>query len=95
MAVSFKTDVLPLFQRQPPQSIKHMARLNVFLDKYEWMSDPKGNNDWPDHANANYVYARLAGNQHGSQMPPGGPFWTPAELKVLSDWMNVTPTYQP
>ena len=92
MAGSFKTDVQPLFN-QP--AIKHMGRLSVFLDKYDWMSNPAGDGTYPDHANANHVYARLAGTTDGPRMPPGGPYWNDAQLKTLSNWMNVDPKYEP
>lgn len=91
MAGSFKTNVLPLFN-QP--AIKHMGRLGVKLDNYDYMSNPAGDSTYPDHANANHVYGRLSGSE-SPRMPPGGPFWTDAQLKTLSDWMNVDPKYQP
>jgi hypothetical protein len=91
MAGSFNADGLPLFT-QP--SIKHMKRIGVQLDDFGYMSDAAGNSHYPDHANANHVYARLAGTET-PQMPPGGPFWDAAMLKTLSDWMNVAPAYEP
>jgi len=91
MAGSFKTDVLPLFT-QP--SIKHMKRLGVLLDDFAYMSNAAGDSDFPDHANANHVYARLDGTET-PQMPTGGPYWDDDMLKTLSDWMNVSPTYEP
>jgi hypothetical protein len=79
MAGSFKTDVLPLFR---PIDIKHMKPMRVKLDNHTWMSNPD---------NAQNVYDKLA----SKEMPPDGPFWSDAQLKVLSDWMNVDPKYQP
>ena len=92
MAGSFQTDVLPLFT---PQDIQHMKGMGVRLNQFSYMSNPAGDGTFPDHANANHVYARLAGTSEGDQMPLGGPYWSPAQLKTLSDWMNVAPTYQP
>jgi hypothetical protein len=91
MAGSFQTDVLPLFT-QP--SIKHMNRIGVKLDDFGYMSDAAGDSDYPDHANARHVYARLDGTEQ-PQMPPGGPFWDDDMLKTLSDWMNVAPAFAP
>lgn len=79
MAGSFQTDVLPLFR---PVDIQHMQRMGVKLNDYTWMSVP---------ANAQDVYDHLS----SQSMPPGGPYWDAAQLKILSDWMNVAPTYQP
>ena len=79
MAGSFKTDVLPLFRRI---DIDHMKPMRIKLDNFTWMSDPK---------NAKKVYATL----ESKEMPPDGPYWTDEQLKVLSDWMNVDPKYQP
>jgi hypothetical protein len=91
MAGSFQTDVLPLFT-QP--SIKHMNRIGVKLDDFGYMSDAAGDSDYPDHANARHVYARLDGTEQ-PQMPPGGPFWDDDMLKTLSAWMNVAPAFEP
>jgi hypothetical protein len=79
MAGSFKADVLPMFTSD---DIQHMKRYRVKLDNYTWMSDPE---------NAKKVYKRV---EDGS-MPPEGPPWSAEKLKVLSDWMNVDPKYQP
>src|SRR5213593_85142 len=86
MAGSFQTDILPLFT---PADIQHMKGMGVRLNQYAWMSNPGGDSKYTDHANANHVYARLAGTSEGDQMPLGGPYWTADQLKKLSDWMNV------
>ena len=92
MAGSFQTDVLPLFT---PADIQHMKGMGVRLSQFAYMSNPAGDGTYADHANANHVYARLAGTSEGDRMPLNGPYWTDAQLKTLSDWMNVAPTYQP
>ena len=82
MAGSFKTDILPMFR---PVDISHLKPTGTLLDYYKWMSTP---------GNAQAVYNRLSGEET-PRMPPRGPYWTPAQLQKLSDWMNVAPTYQP
>ncbi len=79
MAGSFKKDVLPLFRRI---DIDHMKPMRVKLDNFTWMSDPK---------NAQKVYETL----ETKWMPLDGPYWTDEQLKILSDWMNVDPKFQP
>jgi hypothetical protein len=89
MAVSFSGDILPLFR---PVDIDHMKRRRVFLDDYAYMSDPAGNDTYPDHAHARNVYCYLTGDCT-PQMPPGGPFWSPAQLELFNQWM--TDGFQP
>jgi hypothetical protein len=84
MAVSFAKDILPLFR---PIDIQHMARRGVHLDQYAYMSDPAGNATYPDHAHAQDVYCYLTGDCT-PQMPPGGPFWSPDQLKLYNQWMT-------
>jgi hypothetical protein len=74
MAVSFATDIKPLFRAI---DVEHMNNFGVSLDDYSYMSDPTDN-----HANAQHVEDRLK-NQ---SMPPGGPFWTPAQLALFNLW---------
>jgi hypothetical protein len=81
---SFRTDVAPLFTS--PQ-IGCMSAQGVQLDDYRYMSDPGGDGNYPDHANARHVYARLTGTE-APRMPPGGPFFTAPKLQIFADWMQ-------
>ena len=94
MAVSFKTDILPLFT---PTDIQHMTGMGVQLSDYTWMSNAAGGTvvtcgPFSDHGNAQAVYAALSGKCQ-PQMPLGGPYWTPAQLQLFQQWM--TDGYQP
>jgi hypothetical protein len=80
--VSFAADIKPLFRTI---DIAHMKRGGVELDDYAYMSNPD---------NANRVIATLS-PQDGKPptMPPGGPYWTPAQLALFKQWQNGG--YQP
>jgi hypothetical protein len=84
MAVSFITDVLPLFRAG---DIACMARFGVRLSDYAYMSDASGDNSYPDHANARNVYAHLTGTA-APRMPEGGPYWSTAQLQLFDRWMT-------
>lgn len=76
-AVSFSTDIKPLFRAI---DISHMKRGNVELDNYTYMSNPD---------NANSVLATLS--PHDGQppsMPPGGPYWTADQLALFARWQE-------
>lgn len=80
--ISFASDIKPLFRAV---DISHMKRFGVDLDEYSYMSNPN---------NANRVLANLS--QHNGQppsMPPGGPYWTTAQLALFAQWQNDG--YQP
>jgi hypothetical protein len=74
--VSFAKDIKPLFRAV---DIQHMKPHGVFLDDYAYMSDATDN-----HGNAQGVYDQLS----SQSMPPGGPFWTTAQLTLFSNWMQ-------
>jgi hypothetical protein len=74
MPVSFSKDVKPMFREI---DINHMKVYNVYLDDFRYMSDPANN-----YANAQAVRDSLA----GQTMPPGGPFWTVAQLALFDKW---------
>lgn len=57
------------------------------IKDFAFMSDPAGDHQYPDHANARKVFARLKGDDT-PRMPPGGPYWTPAMLQTYQDWMS-------
>lgn len=89
MAVSFKTDILPLFTAT---DIGHMSGMGVLLNDYSYMSNPAagdvmGCGPFPDHGNARAVYASLTGECQ-PQMPMGGPYWTAAQLQLFQQWMT-------
>ena len=80
--VSFSADIKPLFRAI---DIEHMRRFSVELDNYKYMSIPD---------NANGVLATLS--PHDGQppsMPPGGPYWTSAQLALFEQWQHEG--YQP
>ena len=76
---SFAKDIVPMFR---PDDIACMRSMGVRLDNPDWMTDPGGDPDYPDYANARRVFAVL---QKGS-MPPDQP-WSGAWLTVYQDWM--------
>jgi hypothetical protein len=78
MALSFAKDIVRLFR---PVDIEHMKVHGVLLDSYDYMSDPRG-----DHAHAVAVRKTLGGNP--PSMPPGGPYWTEAQLELFDTWMR-------
>lgn len=82
--VSFGKDVVPLFSAQ---DITCMKTRNVLLIEYAYMSDPAGDADWPDHANAKHVLARLKGDEV-PQMPRGAPPWAPPKIAILEAWIG-------
>ena len=75
-SVSFAKDIKPLFRAI---DIQHMKPHGVKLDDYTYISDPNDN-----HANAQAVYDQLSSDS----MPPGGPFWTAAQLALFTNWMK-------
>jgi len=83
MLVSFAADIRPLFNSR---DVSCMARFQVALDDYGYMSAPAGNDQFPDHANARDVLAHLTG-ESPPQMPMGGPFWTQAQLDLYRQWI--------
>lgn len=75
--VSFSADIKPLFR---DIDLSHMKSYGVELDNYAFMSIPD---------NANRVLASLS--PHDGQvptMPPGGPYWTAAQLALFVQWQN-------
>ena len=63
--------------------VSHMKRSGVELDNHTYMSNPE---------NANRVLATLSpqgGESPG--MPPGGPYWTPANSRYSRDGRTTVP----
>ena len=80
--VSFERDIRPLFRAV---DISHMARHEIKLDDYTFMSDPY---------NADKVLDALSPHEGDApSMPPGGPYWTPDQLALFAQWQNEG--YQP
>ncbi len=80
--VSFAGDIKPLFRSV---DISHMKSLGAKLDDYTYMSDPD---------NASRVLAVLSPrNGRPPSMPPGGPYWTAAQLALFVQWQKDG--YQP
>ena len=75
--VSFSGDIKPLFR---DVDVSHMRRYGVELDNHTYMSNPD---------NANRVLATLSPQGGKSPaMPPGGPYWTPAQLALFTQWQK-------
>jgi hypothetical protein len=75
MAVSFKTDILPLFTSM---DIEHMRFGGVSLDDYAYMSQP---------GNAAIVYDRVS----TGTMPPsdsGEQPWSQDKVQLFKAWMD-------
>jgi len=83
--VSFANDVLPKFRSG---DIRCMQRFDVMLDDYDYMSDPKGNEDYTDHANARRVFCHLIPNGCQPRMPMHGPYWSEDDLALYLKWMD-------
>jgi hypothetical protein len=80
--VSFAADIKPLFRAV---DVSHMKRFNVELDSYSFMSNPD---------NANQVLAAISSHDgEPPTMPPGGPYWTEAQLGLFVQWQKDG--YQP
>ena len=80
--VSFAAHIKPLFRAV---DISHMKSFGVNLDDYSYMSNPD---------NANAVLATLSPHEgEPPSMPPGGPYWTPAQLESFAQWQKGG--YQP
>ncbi len=80
--VSFAADIKPLFRAV---DILHMKRFGVELDDYTYMSNPN---------NASSVLANLSPHDgEPPSMPPGGPYWTAAQLELFAQWQKDG--YQP
>ncbi len=77
--VSFAKDIKPLFRKA---DIDHMKPFGILLDDYQYMSDAAN-----DHENAERVQRSLT-PQDGDppSMPPGGPYWTPAQIALFAQW---------
>jgi hypothetical protein len=89
MALSFSTDIRPLFTKK---DLDHMNRRGVHLDDYAWMSrDESGQlgdcKEFSDHRNARSVYAFLTGACK-PRMPMGEPFWEEDKLTTFKEWME-------
>jgi hypothetical protein len=80
--VSFASDIKPLFRAI---DVSHMKRFKIELDDYTYMSNPN---------NANQVLAALSPHDgEPPSMPPGGPYWSAAQLELFVRWQNDG--YQP
>ena len=75
--ISFTRDIKPLFRAV---DISHMKPFGVELDDYVHMSNPDS---------ADSVLATLSPhNGEPPSMPPGGPYWTAAQLALYAQWQK-------
>jgi hypothetical protein len=75
MAVSFKSDILPLFTAM---DIEHMEGFGVELDSYDYMKQP---------GNAKSVYYQVSS---GLMPPPdsGEDPWSEDKVALFDEWME-------
>ena len=86
MLPSFAVDIAGLFRSVDVSCMANVGD-GIFINDYAYMSDPKGDEVFPDYANARHVYARLAGTET-PRMPKGGPFWSEDSLQLLKSWID-------
>jgi hypothetical protein len=84
MALSFAKDIKTLFS---VRDVQCMTPRGARLDDYAYMSDAAGDSDFPDHANARHVLARVTGDEL-PRMPLGAPRWTEAKQNTLASWID-------
>lgn len=77
--VSFARDIRPLFR---PLDFAHMLPFGVRLGDHDYMCDPADN-----FKHATDVGDFLSGARQ-PRMPPGGPFWTAAQLALYAHWIS-------
>jgi hypothetical protein len=82
MAVSFATDIVPLFD--PKTDIPHMAQRGVMLSDYKYMSVP---------ANAQNVLNYVDGTKAPRMPPAPAQPWSQANIALFKAW--VADGYQP
>lgn len=81
---SFQADIAPLFV---PRDLACMGVQGVRLKDVIYMTDPAGDADYPDFANARHVADRLRGID-GSRMPPGAP-WNESQIAMFERWLGA------
>ncbi len=80
-APTFTADILPKFR---PGDVVCMARHGVSLADVAWMTNPAGTPEFPDHAHARQVHARIA----SGAMPPDGR-WPAEWVAAYEAWMDA------
>jgi len=89
-AVSFESDILPLFRPMDIQCMRGLSETAqkkpraVFLADYGYMSakDAAGN-----FTHAQAVLARLK-DTGASRMPLGGPYWSDESIDLFQSWID-------
>jgi hypothetical protein len=85
MPVLFSTSILPLFRQR---DIACMTGQSFPINDYAFMSNATGDADYPDHANARHVYARLTGTEKPQMPPDNAGKWSPTNLALYLQWMT-------
>jgi hypothetical protein len=81
--VSFATDILPLFKKNP-DNIAHMTLRGFMLAEYSFMSVPE---------NAQATLGRLTATTGRIMPPPPAQPWTAAQIDLFKAW--IAGGYQP
>ncbi len=83
--LSYISDVKKLFK---PNDFACMNAHHWPLGSADFMCDPAGNADYPDHAHARQTYARLTSEDPDLRMPRGGAPWSAAKISIFRQWMD-------
>jgi hypothetical protein len=85
MPVQFVTQILALFR---PHDIACMTGQKYPINDYAFMSDATGDANFPDHAHARHLYARLTGTEKPQMPPDAGGRWSQQNLDLYAQWMT-------
>jgi hypothetical protein len=86
MAVSFDAEIKVLF-RNRDQNCMASPNFRMDLRNYAFMSDPAGNDEFSDHANARRVHKALL-PEADPRMPLDGAFWSDEQIGLFEKWMD-------
>lgn len=82
--LSYVADIYPIYESLAGCMIDR----NWPLNDANFMCDPRGGRDFPDHYHARKTYYRLSTTNPNLRMPPGGPYLSDEQLALYRQWMD-------